>query len=253
MRSGSAANLVLAVNLAKLLQTSAYKEYPNRIRFCWWAAEEVGLLGSKDYVEKAKNSTVIGERLEDVLVNLNFDMLGSSNYMFGIYDYRTATNTTPVVALPGSKKLSELFRDWFINQNLPWSWTDFSGRSDYGPFLAEGIVAGGLFSGAEVQKTKEERDRYDLALGQGQGGIPNASYDSCYHQACDAIGNINTFAYQRMVQAAAYMLEYLGKQEGLKTWLYPPSEMKEFENLSKYGEQTREYNPLYQFYGINDS
>ncbi|CAF0993690.1 unnamed protein product [Didymodactylos carnosus] len=128
--SGSAANLVLAVNLARLFRTSEYKEYPNRVRFCWWAAEEGKEVGSKDYVKKAKNSTIIGERLQDVLVNLNFDMLGSPNYKFGIYDYRTTTYTTGASALPGSKRLSELFRDWFINQELPWSWTDLDARSD---------------------------------------------------------------------------------------------------------------------------
>ena len=34
--------------------------------------------------------------------------------------------------------------------------TDFSGRSDYGPFIANGIPAGGLFTGAEGIKTAEE-------------------------------------------------------------------------------------------------
>ena len=68
-------------------------------------------------------------------------------------------------------KLQLYFKDWFVQQNLPWDYTDFSGRSDYGPFLAEGIVAGGLFSGADDMKTQEQRDRYDQMLGQGLGGI----------------------------------------------------------------------------------
>ena len=86
-------------------------------------------------------------------------------------------------------------------------YTDFSGRSDYGPFLAEGIVAGGLFSGADDMKTIEQRNRYDQVLGQGMGGIPNIIQDPCYHEACDSIENINVFAYEKMIQAAAYALD----------------------------------------------
>ena len=40
--SGSAANLGLAVALARLFQTSTYAKYKYRVRFCWWGAEEVG-------------------------------------------------------------------------------------------------------------------------------------------------------------------------------------------------------------------
>jgi Zn-dependent M28 family amino/carboxypeptidase len=219
--SGSAANLGLAVALARLFQTSTYAKYKYRVRFCWWGAEEIGLLGSDDHVKKAKNSTVVGERLTDYLINLNYDMLGSPNFMFGIYDGNTARNDTPPQALQGSKKITDLFKNWFDQQKQPWDYTDFSGRSDYGPFLAEGIVAGGLFSGADDVKTQEQRDRYDQLLGQGMGGIAGATHDPCYHKACDSIQNINVVAYEKMVQAAAYVLEYLARQDDLKTWLYP--------------------------------
>ncbi|CAF0954270.1 unnamed protein product, partial [Didymodactylos carnosus] len=235
--SGSAANLVLAANLARLLQTSTYPVYPYRVKFCWWGAEEVGLLGSAYHADVAKSSTVLGERIEAVrlerqnyLVNLNYDMLGSPNYIFGIYDGTTANrNTTPANAIPGSIRLSELYRDWFINQSLPWTYTEFSGRSDYGPFLAAGVVASGLFSGGDDTKTKEERDYYDRLLGQGQGGIASAIHDPCYHQTCDSMANINPFAYEKMVKAAAYVLEYLGRLPDLKTWLYPAPQIKELE------------------------
>jgi Zn-dependent M28 family amino/carboxypeptidase len=215
--SGSAANLGLAVALARLFQTSTYAKYKYRVRFCWWGAEEIGLLGSDDHVKKAKNSSVVGERLTDYLINLNYDMLGSPNFIFGIYDGRTANNNTPSQALPGSNKITALFKQWFDQQNLPCDYTDFSGRSDYGPFLAEGIVAGGLFSGGDGVKTQGERDRYNRILGQGMGGIAGIRHDRYYHLSCDSIGNINVFAYDKMVQAAAYVLEFLARQDDLKT------------------------------------
>ena len=172
-------------------------------------------------MKKAKVSTVVGDRVQDYLINLNFDMLASPNYIFGIYDGRTASNDTPPAALPGSNKITALFRDWFVRQNLPWDSADFSGLSDHLPFLAEGVVVGGLFSGADDIKTQEQRDRYDETLGQGLGGISDTVQDPCYHKACDSIQNVNVFGYEKMVKAAAYALEYLGRQDDLKGWLYP--------------------------------
>jgi Zn-dependent M28 family amino/carboxypeptidase len=179
------------------------------------------LLGSDYHIRQAKNSPIVGERLSDYLINLNYDMLGSPNYIFGIYDGKTARNDTPSQALPGSNKITALFRDWFIGQNLPWDYTDLNGRSDYGPFLAAGIVAGGLFSGADETKTAEQRSRYEHQLGQGRGGLAGAILDPCYHRACDTVDNIDQFGYEKMVQAAAYILEYLGRINDLQAWLYP--------------------------------
>jgi len=244
--SGSAANLGLAIALARLFRTSTYAKYQYRIRFCWWGAEEIGLLGSDYHVKQAKNSTIVGERLSDYLINLNYDMLGSPNYIFGIYDGRTADNDTPAEARPGSNKITTLFKNWFDQQNLPWDYTDFSGRSDYGPFLAEGVVAGGLFSGADEIKTQEQRDRYDRILGQGMGGIVGAILDPCYHQACDSIQNINQFAYEKLVQAAAYVLEYLARQNDLETWLYP--EGRPLRSTTRRTQ--RKYNSINEYFGM---
>jgi len=219
--SGSAANLALAIALARLYQRSDYTKYKYRVRFCWWGAEELGLLGSDDHVKKAKLATTVGDRLQDYLINLNYDMLGSPNYIFGIYEGRTAPNTTDQKVVAASTNISRVFRDWFIDHDLPWDYTDFSGRSDYGPFLAAGIAAGGLFSGADERKTEEQRDRYNRILGIGRGGTAGIIQDPCYHKLCDSTQNIDMFGYEKMVQAAAYMLEYLGRMNDLKTWLYP--------------------------------
>ncbi|CAF2045661.1 unnamed protein product [Rotaria magnacalcarata] len=225
--SGAMAILVLATNLARLYQSGNYVKYKYRVRFCWWAAEEIGLVGAIHHVQQAQNSSAtIGNRLQDYLINLNYDMLGSPNYMLGIYNGRSAKPGTPLSALNGSIRISETFRSWFDQNNLPWDYTDFSGRSDYGPFLAAGIVAGGLFSGADETKTPEQRSRYEEKLGLGQGGLAGATLDPCYHKACDTSDNINQLGYEKMVQAAAYILEYLGRLDDLPTWLYPNGRQK---------------------------
>jgi hypothetical protein len=62
--------------------------------------------------------------------------------------------------------------------------------------LQNGIPAGGLFSGAEVPKTMDERHLF--------GGLANSAYDACYHEPCDDMYNINTAGYSQMARAAAY-------------------------------------------------
>jgi len=147
-------------------------------------------------------------------------MLGSPNFIFGIYDGRSQTTHTPNETVSGNKKTSLLFQNWFEEHNLPYDYTDFNGRSDYGPFLAEGIVAGGLFSGADGIKTQEQYGRYANKLGDKLAGTVNETHDQCYHRACDNINNINLYAYEKMIQAAASILEILARQDNLKTWLY---------------------------------
>ncbi|CAF1172553.1 unnamed protein product [Adineta steineri] len=219
--SGTAANLVLATNLARLYQMATYTKYKYRVRFCWWAAEEIGLAGSSHHVRTAQSATVVGDRLRDYLLNLNFDMAGSPNFIFGIYDAKTAINGTPSSALPGSTKITELYRDWFIKQNLPWDFRDFNGRSDYGPFLAAGIAAGGVATGSDAIKTAEQREKYQKSVGENNAGFAGAILDPCYHLACDTLTNIHLFGYENLVQAAAYGLEYLGQHANLSGYLYP--------------------------------
>lgn len=212
----------MAKNLAQLFQTSAYAKYKYRVRFCWWGAEEIGLAGSSYHVEKARKGTVPGQRLQDYLINLNFDMAASPNFIFGIYDAKTASNeTSSTAALTGSQKVTDLYRDWFIKQHLPWDFRDFNSRSDYGPFLAAGVAAGGVATGSDAVKTVAQRENYRKLVGEENTGFAGAILDPCYHLACDTVANVHQFGYERLIQAAAYGLEYLGQHPNLTQFLYP--------------------------------
>ncbi len=132
-----------------------------------------------------------GERFSDYLVNLNYDMLGSPNFQVGIYDGSiTNFSTTPPKAIPGSIRLKQLFRDWFISQNLPYTIGELGGGSDYASFLAAHIAISGLNSGTSDEKTKKERDYYDRMLSQGKGGTAAVAHDPCYHDFCNSLANI---------------------------------------------------------------
>jgi Zn-dependent M28 family amino/carboxypeptidase len=164
--SGSAALLETAIQMAKVKPT-------NTVRFAWWGAEEEGLLGSTYYVDQLTDA-----QAEDIALYLNFDMVASPNYMFGVYDGDNSGGTAAPGFIPeGSAQIEDVFEQFYADRGEPSQDSEFSGRSDYGPFIAVGIPAGGLFTGAEVPKTAAEAALY--------GGVAGASYDPCYHQACD--------------------------------------------------------------------
>ncbi len=164
--SGSAALLEVATQMAKVKPR-------NTVRFAWWGAEEEGLLGSEHYVAQLSE-----QQAKDIALYLNFDMVASPNYMFGIYDGDDSGDTAPAGFIPeGSAQIEDVFEQFYESRGEPSQDSEFSGRSDYGPFIAVGIPAGGLFTGAEVEKTAEEAALY--------GGVAGAAYDPCYHAACD--------------------------------------------------------------------
>jgi Zn-dependent M28 family amino/carboxypeptidase len=89
-----------------------------------------------------------------------------------------------------------VFETFFSMVGEPFKGTDFTGRSDYGPFIAAGIPSGGLFTGAEGIKTAEEAAIW--------GGTAGLAYDPCYHQACDTFANNNDHALSVNSDAVAF-------------------------------------------------
>jgi Zn-dependent M28 family amino/carboxypeptidase len=162
--SGSAGILEMAEVLSAQHRTPR-----NKLRFMWYGAEELGDLGSTAYVEGLSQ-----RQKDDILAMLNFDMIGSPNFGRFVYD---GDGTAGPAGPTGSGFIEDVFVDYFAAKGLFNEPTPFDGRSDYGPFIAQGIPAGGLFTGAEVPKTEEQVAQY--------GGIAGAQFDPCYHDACD--------------------------------------------------------------------
>jgi Zn-dependent M28 family amino/carboxypeptidase len=202
--SGSATILEIAEQLAALKYTNKLQR---QVRFAFWGAEEPGLLGSEHYVNSLTQA-----QLDKIYANLNFDMVGSPNYVRFVYD--GDGDSTPEddedAGPPGSDSIEDLFNKYFADKGLASDPTPFDGRSDYGPFIAVGIPAGGLFSGAEGIKTAEQAQVY--------GGTADVAYDKCYHLACDTITNLNTKALSELGDAAAHATLTLA---GSNTGLFP--------------------------------
>jgi len=181
--SGSAAILELAIQMARLEIAPR-----NTVRFAFWGGEERGLLGSSFFVDE-----LAPPARDDIWLNLNFDMIGSPNFARFIYD--GDGSSTPRAGPTGSDEVEAVFERFFGTRMLASEPTAFDGRSDYGPFIAVGIPAGGLFTGAEGRKSDALAARY--------GGTAGQPLDPCYHQACDTIENIHWGVLDEMSDAVA--------------------------------------------------
>ncbi|MFJ4783297.1 M28 family metallopeptidase [Streptomyces sp. NPDC088794] len=171
--SGSAAILetALAVSRTNFQPTK-------HLRFAWWGAEELGMVGSRYYV----NSLTTANR-QKISGYLNFDMIGSPNPGYYVYDDDPAIEKT--------------FKDYFTGIGVPTEIeTEGDGRSDHAPFKNVGIPVGGLFSGADYIKTTAQAAKW--------GGTAGLAFDRCYHASCDTTANINDTALDRNSDAIAY-------------------------------------------------
>ena len=182
--SGSAAILEVAQQIAKL-------PTQNSVRFAWWGAEESGLVGSTNYVGGLSQA-----EKDRIALYLNFDMIGSPNYIFMTQDADQSTFTAPVAVPDGSVEIEDLFESFYTLRGEPYDDAAFDGRSDYQAFILNDIPAGGLFTGAEVPKTAEQQSIW--------GGTTGAQFDPCYHEACDTFANNSNHALDVNADAVAF-------------------------------------------------
>jgi Zn-dependent M28 family amino/carboxypeptidase len=170
------------------------------VRFLWVGAEEEGLLGSNYYV-----SQLTAKQKLKIIAMLDFDMVASPNFARQVYDGDGSEEGNPT-GPGGSGFIESLFTGWFDSQDLAHEPIPFDGRSDYVAFTNAGIPAGGVFTGAEKEKTQEEFEMF--------GGTLGAPLDPCYHQACDTVNNLNLQVLGQMKDAAADAVLQLAMIQG---------------------------------------
>ena len=166
----------------------------NKIRFAWWGAEEAVLIGSNFYV-----ASLSEEELAGIALYLNFDMVGSPNFVRFVYD---GDGSTFGLAGPtGSAAIEALFENFYASRGLAFEPTEIDFRSDYAAFFDVGIPFGGLFTGAEGIKTPAQAVIY--------GGTAGQQYDPCYHLACDTSDNVSLEVLDLNADAIAHaVLQY---------------------------------------------
>ena len=156
--SGTAAVLDVAERLA------ADGTPPTRIRFAFWAAEELGLVGSRHFVRGLDRAS-----RRAIMSYLNLDMVGSPQ-------------PRPVVYAAGrnrvERRLERLLVSGLRREGIAARARPAASRSDHSPFARAGIPVGGLFTGA---------------------GRPA---DPCYHRPCDDLSNVDPPTTRAMANAA---------------------------------------------------
>ncbi|MFG1997588.1 M28 family peptidase [Spirillospora sp. NPDC048911] len=183
--NGSGSATVLEVALAV---SRANLQPAKHLRFGWWGAEELGLIGSNYYT----NNLGATERAK-IKGYVNYDMVGSPNPGYFAYDGDGSSGSGGPA---GSAEIENTLRAYFTSIGVQVRDTAFDGRSDYGGFIRYNIPAGGMFTGAEGIKSS--------AQAQLWGGTAGQAFDSCYHRSCDTTSNINDTALDRHADALAY-------------------------------------------------
>ncbi|KNX36796.1 M28 family metallopeptidase [Luteipulveratus halotolerans] len=192
--NGSASAGILETALAYARSGESAK---NRVRFGFWGAEELGLLGSKYYV----NNLPTAER-DKVEVYLNFDMIASPNPGYFVYDDN-----------PAGDGARDDLTAYFDGKGIPWEYIDVQGRSDHAAFRSLGIPTAGTFTGAEGTKTSAQASKW--------GGTAGRAFDPCYHSSCDTSANLDLTALDRNIDAIGHMIwSYAAKDYGTTP---PPS------------------------------
>ncbi|GAB0134702.1 hypothetical protein EsDP_00003062 [Epichloe bromicola] len=187
--SGSLSVLEVAVQLARY-------RIKNCVRFAWWSAEEEGLLGSDHYV-----ASLSGEENLKVRLFMDYDMMASPNFAYQVY------NATDDSSPAGSQALRDLYINWYKDHGLNYTLVPFDGRSDYDGFIKGGIPAGGIATGAEGVKTKEEEAMF--------GGEAGKWYDENYHQIGDDLSNLNLTSWEVNTKLIAHSVAtYAASFEG---------------------------------------
>jgi hypothetical protein len=177
--SSAAALLETALRLAPL-----QNRVRNKVRFAWWGAEELVILGSTYYV-----TNLTAAQRADIALYLNWELLGSPNFSRFVMD--------GVGAPAGSITVSGILKDYYTSRGLqPETAADATIGSDHEPFATAAIPIGGFYGGTIGIKTAAEEELY--------GGQAGQMYDSCYHQACDTFENVNRAEFDRNARAVGW-------------------------------------------------
>lgn len=157
----------------------------NAVRFAFWGAEELGLVGSQKYIESLDVNA-----LKDIALYLNFDMLASPNPGYFTYDGDQSSPPPPDEGPPrvpeGSAGIERTLVAYLTIAGKTAEDTSFNGRSDYDGFTRAGIPSGGLFSGAEEKKSAEQARLW--------GGEADQPFDPNYHKPSDTLQHIDRAA-----------------------------------------------------------
>ena len=188
--SGAAAILETAVQLG------SSPDVKNAVRFALLGCRG----GGPDGLGRSTSGHSTSRRSRTSALYLNFDMLGSPNPGYFTYDGDQSAPPSPdgVPRVPeGSAGIERTLVAYLKAAGKPAEDTDFDGRSDYDAFTKAGIPSGGLFSGAEDNKTADAGASFGAATA-------DKPFDPNYHKKTDTFDHIDRTSLDIHGRGVAY-------------------------------------------------
>ena len=203
--SGSAAILDIALKMKNV-------DPLNKLRFIWFGGEELGLLGSKFYVNNLTSAEA-----SHIGYDLDADVFGTPNFIIGILDPagvdlfgRTVTATFPNRVYKASLVSRDQSVDFFDNAGFNHEFFSPTGTDAFS-FNQIGIPASGLLTGQDCCKSQEEVNlfgglvgNFDGNLGTSDGGCVDQPFrwcDDLHHPP--NVGNVDPVNFTLMSKAFA--------------------------------------------------
>jgi hypothetical protein len=146
----------------------------NQMRFIWFGGEELGLFGSKAYV-----NGLTPTQLSHIGYDLDADVTATPNYDVGILDPaavdffgRTVSTQFPPNVYEPSKVARDQAIDYFDSQGLNHILFSPVGTDAF-TFNEAGVPASGVLTGQDCCKTQEEVDLFGGFTGNYEGNVPS--------------------------------------------------------------------------------
>src|SRR4051794_5439722 len=165
--SGSAAILDIAQKMKHVNPT-------NHLRFIWFGGEELGLLGSRYYVNNLTKT-----QASHIGCDLDADVFGTPNYIIGILDpaapdffSKTVPATFPNRVYKASKVSRDQSADFFSKAGYNHEFLSPNG-TDAIKFNEIGIPASGLLTGQDCCKSAEDVALFGGYEGNLEGNVPS--------------------------------------------------------------------------------
>lgn len=196
--SGSTTILELALALAKTPTR-------NHLRFIWFGGEELGLLGSKEYVASLRKT-----QLRDIAFDVDVDVTATPNYDITIAAAANAQRAKhfPPNVIPQSRIGNEYFKNFFtkagvIARNNPGG----SNGTDSLSFAYAGVPNTGILTQQDCCKHRWETALWGGFLGNYEGVVPSHNGGCVDYPGrwCDNLDNNDPFVLELSSKAVAYV------------------------------------------------
>lgn len=206
--SGSVTILEIALKMQKVKPA-------NKLRFIWFGGEELGLYGSKYYINSLSSA-----ELNKIAYVMDADVTATPNYRIGLQDPSRNNDAASIPNRVFKASLISLgqMADYLKSIGLNYS-PGTSNGTDSHSFHIAGIPGGGIFTGQECCKTQAFVDLFGGVVGNYEGNI--GSFDGgCVDtpfKFCDNLSNNDPNVLEFISRTFAYSVVQLTFDNKLKS------------------------------------